>query len=572
MTHSDARSKLSTPQCVAPHTSAQDPIVSLYQNTFALNCRVVGTMLLLPTTATILALMLMALLAEPGHTVGLHNIRGEKLDTVLDTRQVSTNTRTVSEIVSELNAVSESEAETAGIAITDTETLSESLSSPVGEGSVSEVDRAEASTDGDSESAPPTAQALEGTIIANRTDWAVTFFVEGELRRVEPQRSTGVVLPRSTSGLNLFTCEADREKDSEGCFWEPYEIAETGFYEIFKSAAEDGQQKLILERATAPPSGQVWVQNRTELGELIFWNGELVTLAPTSLQEFDLGNEAITSFYMRSCIVRGEDFVCEWQPQEIVSGVYYSMEEVINATTQPDSYYSSIQLFPIENSDGTLLEAPPDSLCTLLVPSLNIRSGPGLEYLVLSQALASAANDVVVRVVGRNELGTWFATATDIIDGGWIAYSPELLSCTGDLGTLPIAEITDGRLAPVEEQAVAAPATEESESNEDGEEVEEGDEESEPEKPPKGQALLIIENAFEADVRFTFQEEIDLRPGDKASLVVNAGRVQFSVSSAWRGGMAGNAEFTIEPDETRRMYLYFVTDPDDSDKWLMKYE
>lgn len=543
----------------------------------------VGRVLWIPCSALLLAFVFTIFMANQSQARGNNFAAVASVDSApvtldddlgLHLRQTTTDTRTVSEILSD---TAQSDADPATESITETEALNESLSAPISPDEASTEDESSADATSDDESVP-SAQPLEGTIIANRTDWTVTFFVEGELRRVEPQRSAGVVLLRSTSGLNLFTCEADADKESEDCFWEPYEINENGFYEVLKSAAENGTQKLILERATAPPSGQVWVQNRTELGELIFWNDDLITLAPTSLREFDLGTEPVASFYMRSCIVQGEDFVCEWQPQEIASGVYYSMEEVTNSTSQPDSYFSSIQLFPIESSDGTLLEAPTDALCTLLVPSLNIRSGPGLEYLVISQAFASATDDVVVRVVGRNELGTWLATANDVIEGGWIVYSPELLSCTEDLGELPIAEVTDGRLAPVQAQAEVdeQPAEtaegEEGAETESGEEGEEGSEESDEEKPPPGQSLLIIENVFEADIRFTLNEEIDLKPGDKVNLVVNAGRVQFSASSPWRGGMAGNAEFLIEPDETKRMFLYFVTDPKDSDKWLMRYE
>lgn len=545
---------------------------------------VIKRILWIPSLAFLLAFVFTMSMASQGQARGVDFAAVASIDKApvaldddfgLNVRQATTDTRTVSEILSD---TVESDADAATETITETEALNESLSTPITQDDDASTDD-ETSPDAESsDDGPPPAQPLEGTIIANRTDWTVTFFVEGELRRVEPERSAGVVLPRSESGLNLFTCEADADKDSDDCFWEPYEINENGFYEILKSAAENGTQKLILERATAPPSGQVWVQNRTELGELIFWNDDLITLAPTSLREFDLGTEPVASFYMRSCIVQGEDFVCEWQPQEIASGVYYSMEEVTNSTSQPDSYFSSIQLFPIENSDGTLLEAPSDALCTLLVPSLNIRSGPGLEYLAISQAFASADDDVVVRVVGRNELGTWLATASDVIEGGWIVYSPELLSCTEDLGELPIAEVTDGRLAPVQAQAEVEEAPAETAEGEEGAETEsdeaaaDGDTESEEETPPPGQALLIIENVFEADIRFTFTEEIDLRPGDKVNLVVNAGRIQFSASSPWRGGMAGNAEFLIEPDETKRMFLYFVTDPKDSDKWLMRYE
>lgn len=482
--------------------------------------------------------------------------------------ETSIISETLSETIEALDAPEDNQED-------DQEETVSSEDSPEGDDSQSDDSQSGDNVEVESQPETPKQQALEGTIIANRSDWPATFFVEGELRRIEPQFSTGVNLPRAEGGLNLFNCSADEDKNDDSCFWDPYLVEENGFYEILRTTGEDGAQKLILERARAPGSGQIWVQNRSGLGELIFWDDQLITLAPTALHEFDLGGAAIATFYMRSCVVIGEDFACEWLPQVVESGVYYSMDEVINPATQANSNYSSIRLTPIQNNDGALIEAPPDALCTLLVPSLNIRSGPGLQYLVLSQAFASGTDEVTVRVIGRDEAGLWLATASDIIEGGWMVYNPELLSCTGDLGALPVAEVTDGRLAPVAETAPAADESAAGGEEGSGGESEEGAEEEEDqelEKPPEGQSLLIIENAFEADIRFTFVDEIDLKPGDRVSVVVNAGRIQFSASSAWRGGMAGNAEFTIEPNETRRMYLYFIIDPDDSDRWLMRYE
>jgi hypothetical protein len=46
--------------------------------------------------------------------------------------------------------------------------------------------------------------------------------------------------------------------------------------------------------------------------------------------------------------------------------------------------------------------------------------------------------------------------------------------------------------------------------------------------------------------------------------------VAFSVHSAWRG-LSGNAELLMENQEERSIWLYFVPDPGEENRWILQY-
>jgi len=444
---------------------------------------------------------------------------------------------------------------------------------------------------------------LEGTIIANRTSASVTFFVEGELYRLAPLRSFGVNLPRSTGVLNLYNCAADTPQTEEGCFWDPYLIQAEGFYEIFNTEAEGEPLRLVLEEAGTPPTDQVWIQNRTGQAEVIIYNDTTVELAPSAVHEFEVGEAPIVTFYRRSCLSMNGETVCEWSPQSVEPGFYYALDEVSSAGAPPNSQISVVDLQPVLAREGEIplataasgIEATaPDTgtqesstasaapgaaaTCQLQIPVLNVRSGPGLEYLVISQLTADGLDGGNVAVVGRDAAQQWLAVDESIAPGGWVAAGPQFLQCDRDIAQLPVAEITDGRLAPTPTPAAAEPATDTAEgesAEEDTAASAEATEEAEDPavEVPTGQAVLVVTNAFDQEIRFTLApDEYDLPPGETIYVVVNPGRVQFSVSSPWRGGISGNAEFVIEPDQSATLFLYFVPDPSDSGEWELRYE
>ncbi|MCS6825092.1 MAG: hypothetical protein NZ553_00620, partial [Caldilinea sp.] len=127
---------------------------------------------------------------------------------------------------------------------------------------------------------------LSGTIIANRTDAPVRFFVEGRTYEVAPLRAIGLELLRSTAVLNLFNCEATKSDADIGCFWDPYLLTRDNFYEVVVGQQLGQDILLSLRSAGAPPTDQIWIQNRTGERQTVIVNNELHEIAPASVGEF----------------------------------------------------------------------------------------------------------------------------------------------------------------------------------------------------------------------------------------------------------------------------------------------
>ena len=423
---------------------------------------------------------------------------------------------------------------------------------------------------------------LDGTIVANRTPNNITLFAEGKTYRIAPLRSLGIELLRETSVVNLYSCDADTPQTQEGCYWDPYLITQNGFYEVFNAAAEGLPIRLKLEEAGAPPQDKIWLQNRTGQRETIVFNGQTIEIPPSSVQELDVQNSEVATIYRRSCISLDAQTVCEWAPQVVQPGIYYVLDAISQVGGLPNSQLTSVEAEPlVASSDGALLvESTPEIVCQLQVPVVNVRSGPGLEYVIVTKLVNGGEGADTVLVSGRDESGLWLEVNKSVAAGGWITSGSDLVRCDGNLTNLPVAEITDGRLepTPVPAPVVEAPPAEVAPDGSEGEGQAEADAEAESTaapavEPPPGQSLLVVTNAFEQPVRFTLSpDEYDLQPGETIYVVVNPGRVQFSVSSPWRGGISGNAEFLIEGNQTFPLFLYFVPDPNDSGKWEMKYQ
>ncbi len=165
------------------------------------------------------------------------------------------------------------------------------------------------------------AGVLEGTIIANRTEADVRFFVEGQVYDLSPLRAIGLPLPRPTAVLNLFNCDARQSESDAGCFWDPYLLQQEGFYEVVTGRSW-AMVSLSLREAGAPPANQIWVQNRTGERESIIVNNEVVEIAPASVQQFTFEGEGPVIVNLRNCISQGEQNACEWAPQGVDPGYY----------------------------------------------------------------------------------------------------------------------------------------------------------------------------------------------------------------------------------------------------------
>ena len=456
------------------------------------------------------------------------------------------------------------------------------------------------------------AGQITGTIIANRTEANLRFFVEGATYDLAPLRSLGVELPRATAVLNLYNCDANTP-EGDDCFWDPYPLKRDGFYEVINATGIN----LSLREAGEPPADRIWVQNRTGQRETVFYNNEVYELPPSSVQEFIADpNSPTVLIHLRSCVSVEDKRSCEWAPRNVRPGYYYALVAAEAPAELPNSTINTLDIqsvlpsaevpevdaaAPATTTATTTVttEAPPVQAvnaptgtitCRVQVPTVNIRSGPGLQYQVIGKVQSTEQEPGIVTVIGRDETSQWLAVTNDISPGGWITASPGFLQCTDDITALPPGQITDGRLEPTPEAPVvvatdpnaAVGQTEASSDDPAAVESTEAVTDTTPSAPPSigpGQALLIVNNGFDQAIRFTLDQryrvevgasEFDLQPGQSTNIVVYAGQIAFSASSAWNG-LAGNAEFFLDNQQSRDLWIYFIPDPDESGNWILQF-
>jgi hypothetical protein len=455
------------------------------------------------------------------------------------------------------------------------------------------------------------AGPLQGTIIANRSDDSARFFVEGATYEVAAGSSRGIDIPRASSVLNLFNCPASTPESTPGCFWDPYLVEQDGFYEIYPSPATGSVTTLLLRAAGSPPTNQVWVQNRTEETETLVFRGEVQEIAPAAVVEFSVPTGVPAILYVRSCITLNGQSVCEWAPKTLDAGIYYAMVRLDTAGTEAGSRVTLIDLRPViagvvaeaaESAESAVLPpaSGPSIACRLLVPALNIRSGPGLQYDIIGKVRSEGTEPMEIAVTGRSADNEWMTVDPAVITGGWINNNANFVTCMGNVSSLPIAEApatpappvavvpdspatsaTDptalAPVAPQPESAEAAPpataeATPEVTVEATPEPVDDGS------AIPLGQSLLVINNGFEHEMRFTIDQsyrpddgpsEYDLQPGASVTLVVYPGNVAFTASSAWNG-LSQNAELFVERDQALTLWLRFERDAGGS--WQFKFD
>ncbi|MBU6349764.1 MAG: SH3 domain-containing protein [Chloroflexi bacterium] len=453
------------------------------------------------------------------------------------------------------------------------------------------------------------SEILAGTIIANRSEVSIRFFVEGQTYEVAPLRSVGIALPRETAVLNLFNCEAARSEREAGCFWDPYLVTRDGFYEVLISQQLGTDVVIVLRAAMAPPANQIWIQNRTGERESVIVNNELYEIAPAAVQEFAVELEGPVIVQLRSCIGTAERTVCEWVPQGVEAGFYYGLVHMLTPGPQ-NTQLTSVMLQGILASSGETIQPPPQAICRLRVPTLNVRSGPGLEFPIIAKVRSVDNQPGSVVVVAFDGTKSWMQVTERVAQDGWVTASPEFIVCEGPLAELPVLgqpvaaalpEPTATPLPPTPEPVMAAPppatavpaalppATDVPAAPPPAVvEVAEPTALPSPEvvevlppPVPDGLARLIVNNGFDQVVRFTLDlryrpegdhpaSEWDLEPGASATILVYPGTVAFSVSSAWRG-LSGNAELLMENQEERSIWLYFVPDPGEENRWILQY-
>jgi hypothetical protein len=434
---------------------------------------------------------------------------------------------------------------------------------------------------------------LEGTIIVNRTELVARFFVEGKIYELPARRSLGVQLPRVTALLNLYNCEASTPETTAGCFWDPYLLDQNGFYEIIPGFDDNKVVALSLREAGAPPADQVWIQNRSGERASIVYNNQVIELPPSAVSEFTTTVDAPAVFHLSSCLTVAGRTVCEWTPKVVEAGYYYTLVALSLPGKVPNSQIKTLDLQPIIAEGGETIETPKQLVCKLQVPAINIRSGPGLEYQIVTKVRGNESEPGTVLVVGRTPDSQWLAVDERVAAQGWVTSNSSFVQCAGDITTLPVADL------PVA-QPVAAPVAPSVDTTVNSGNANTTTPETAPpvaEAPveqtveptatvavglpaiPDTQALLIVNNGFDQPMRFTLDQrhrveigssEFDLLPGQSMTILVNPGQIQFSASTAWRG-LSGNAEFIIEAKQSRTLWLTFVPDPDGSGNWNLQF-
>ncbi|GIK73060.1 MAG: hypothetical protein BroJett021_20480 [Chloroflexota bacterium] len=456
------------------------------------------------------------------------------------------------------------------------------------------------------------AAVLEGTIIANRADAPIRFFVEGRTYEVAPLRSIGLTLLRDTAVLNLFNCEATKDDSDAGCFWDPYLLLRDGFYEVVIGQQLGQDILLSLRTAGAPPSNQIWIQNRTGERETVIVNNELFEIAPAAVQEFAIDEDAPVIVQLRTCINAGERSICEWTPQGAEAGFYYGL--VRTETPGPsNSQVTALALQAVIASSGETVKPPPQAFCRLRVPTLNVRSGPGLEFPIIAKIRGTDTEPGSVVVEAFDSTKTWMQVTERVARDGWVTANPEFILCDGALADLPVigqpvveatpepttaqtiaapAETPVAAVAPTEAPTTAptaveaapqppAPAPAEAAPTEVETPAEQITPTPEVAEVPEGLARIVVNNGFDQTIRFTLDQryrperdnlsgEWDLEPGASVTILVYPGSIAFSASSAWRG-LSGNAELVLNEKEDRALWITFVLDPIEKDRWNLIY-
>jgi hypothetical protein len=447
---------------------------------------------------------------------------------------------------------------------------------------------------GDDESAAalPDNGPLEGTILANRSQSVARFFLEGQTYEIVAGRSQGLQLPRASTVLNLFNCDGALPVDTAGCYWDPYLLQQEGFYEIYDASVGAENVQLLLREAGTPPSGLVWVQNRTEKVEQVVFREDVFEIQPTTVAEFPVATGVPAILYVRSCLSIDNQSACEWAPKTLDPGVYYAMIEVDAQGTQSTSTLTTIDLRPVvgaETSESEIDQSAevalaPTVLCSVVVPALNVRSGPGLQYDIIGKVRTTDSSAGTVSVTGRSADSEWLTVDPTVTPGGWINNSSSFITCGGDPLTLPVVE-APAVPTPLPNAIVNVPVTTETVAPEAtggenapvAEATSEATATSEAPVIPDGQALLVVNNGFQHEMRFTLDQryrtvegpsEIDLQPGQSVSFVVFAGDIAFTASSPW-SGLSGNASIQVEQNQSLTLWLRF--EPEPTGNWVFRW-
>lgn len=430
-------------------------------------------------------------------------------------------------------------------------------------------------------------EILTGTIVLNRSEKPVFFFLENDLYELPANRATGLTLARPLAGLTIFDCAAD--VDDAACQWVAYPIRRSAFYEIKVDPDAVAPANLRLGVATPPSLEAAWIQNRTGADAAMIWGETLLEIPNTGVAVLETDTLVQTPLYLPHCLQSSSQRICEWLPMPLRGGIYYALRQTPKPAGINNTLLTRSELEPLLIQEALLTPTPaptptptpepePEGIfCQGQIPSLNVRSGPSTTFPVIGRLRTSEANQGRVLAVGRTTNGDWVAVDPRFVQGGWVAHAPQWLVCEGDVNSLPVlAESVQA--APIPTPQAPVPVIQSAETPTET-----------PTPAPQSagglgpeQALLIATNAFDHTIRFTLDaalhglpegtpSEYDLEPGQSIQFVIRAGRVQFSASTAWRDG-AGNAEFPLNEGASRELFLRFQPTENDPNRWILRFE
>ncbi len=451
--------------------------------------------------------------------------------------------------------------------------------------------------------APAPEGVVAGTVIANRTESLVRFFAEGSTYDLAALRSTGLALSRPSNVINLYNCDAALGVEQLGCFWDPYLLERDGFYEIVTGKDAGALKSLILRAAGTPPDNQVWIQNRAGRDEDLYFGTQMRSLPEGALEQFSVAKDGVGVFYLRSCVVTIDGAsVCEWSSHSAEPGGYYALVDQSRPGGVAGTTVSNLDLQAILGAtvDGTAGSAtpataaePPQTICKLAVPALNVRSGPGLSFDIVSKVRSTDVEVATIVVTGRTTASDWLRVDETIAPGGWVIAGSEYLTCDGDINALPALAESELPATPTPLPVEVVPAdlgTPVDATTLGDATVTSPDDAAAPDPAnaansdsgvaapalPIGTAMLTVHNVFDREVRFTLDQryrlepgasEFDLLPGASVSVIVYGGPVPFTASSPWQG-LSGNTTIPLAEGERRDIYLTFYYDEVD-EKWYL---
>ncbi len=431
-------------------------------------------------------------------------------------------------------------------------------------------------------------EVLTGTIVHNRSAVSIFFFLDNDLYQLPANRGVGLAMPRPLAGLTLFSCSAEVTEDPT-CEWVSYPIRRSAFYEVGADATVPGQANLRLALASAPPLDIAKIQNRTGADGTLLRGDEVLEIVNTGAVELAVIDDPTGTVNLPRCLQTNSQRICEWLPVPYQGGIYYALVQEsspagINGVTIVQS-----RLHPLLMQEALMTPTPtpepePTGVsCQAQIPSLNVRSGPGTSFGVISKLRIAEENRGRVLAVGRTANGEWLAVDPRFAEGGWVANVARWLVCEGDTNELPVVAEA-GEPVTIAAPVLAQPTPSATPTPPPAEDA--------PTELPSGtatpaglgpdQALLIATNAFDQPIRFTLDaalhglpegtpSEYDLEPGQSLRFVIRAGQVQFSASTPWRSG-SGNANFALGEGASRELFLRFQPSANNPDRWELRYE